>query len=154
MQICAAATDDAWAQASTLLLEYVASLGVDLGFQNFAEELAGLRHIYAPPTGGLLLAEIDNAYAGCVAVRQLAVDICEMKRLYVRPAFRAHHVGRQLAMAIIAEARRLGYARMRLDTLPTMHAAQTLYRALGFTEIAPYRFNPVPGTVFMELRLR
>ncbi len=154
MQLCSPITETDWAQARSLILELVAALDVDLSFQNFDEELARLRDIYAPPTGCLLLAKSDTAYVGCVALRKLADGICEMKRMYVKPAFRAQGAGLQLATAIIAEARRLGYERMRLDTLPTMHAAQTLYRALGFTEIAPYRYNPVVGTVFMELRFR
>ncbi len=153
MQVYSPGTDSDWVQAHALILELVASLGVDLSFQNFDDELAGLRSIYAPPTGCLLLAKSVADYAGCVALRKLEADTCEMKRMYVRPAFRAQGVGRQLAVAIIAAARRLGYARMRLDTLPTMHAAQALYRALGFREIEPYRYNPVSGTKFMELQL-
>ncbi len=153
MQLHAPVTDADWAQARNLILELVASLGVDISFQNFDAELAGLRSIYAPPTGCLLLAKIDTDYVGCVALRKLDEVICEMKRMYVRPAFRTQSVGRQLAVGIVAEARKLGYKRMRLDTLPAMHAAQALYRALGFKEIEPYRYNPIVGTVFMELQL-
>lgn len=149
---CQTARD--WAQARTLLLELVAAIEVDISFQNFDEELASLRQMYAPPTGGLLLAEAKDEFAGCVALRQFTAGVCEMKRMYVRPAYRGHGLGRLLAEAIIEQARALDYHSMRLDTLPTMHAAQALYRALGFKEIAPYRYNPVAGTIFMELSLR
>src|ERR1041384_2675645 len=151
MELYSPATDADWTQARELFLEYSAALDVDLCFQNFEQELAEMRRIYAPPTGCLLLARADGTGAGCIALRKLEAVVCEMKRLYVRPAFRAHGLGRQLAEAIIGEARRLGYERMRLDTLPQMRAAQALYRTLGFREIEPYRHNPIAGTLFMEL---
>jgi ribosomal protein S18 acetylase RimI-like enzyme len=136
-----------------LFEEYAASLGISLCFQGFDEELAGLPGAYAPPGGRLLLASRGKESAGCVAFRPLEPGICEMKRLYVRPAFRTGGVGRLLAERVIHEAATAGYHRMRLDSLPTMEAALQLYRRLGFREIAPYTTNPVEGAVFLELQL-
>ena len=143
----------ALAAARQLFQEYAASLDISLCFQGFDEELASLPGKYAPPQGRLLLAWRGNESAGCVALRPLAPDTCEMKRLYVRPAYRSGGAGRLLAERIIHEAATAGYRRMRLDTLPTMEAALALYRRLGFREIAPYTVNPVKGAVFLELQL-
>lgn len=138
-----------------LILDYQASLGLDLAFQHFAEEIASLATMYGPPEGALFLATLDGAAVGCVGVRPFAPEpgCCEMKRLYVVPAARGLRLGRQLAERSMTAARALGYARMRLDTLPSMSDAQTLYEALGFHDIPPYRHSPVPGTRFLEASL-
>jgi len=153
VRIVAACTEAQLADARSLFLEYAASLGVDLCFQNFSKELASLPGEYAPPRGTLLLATWKNELAGCVALRRIDDETGEMKRLYVRSAFRGKKIGRALALAAIAAAREIGYRRLRLDTLPSMTEAQSLYAALGFREIPAYRHNPVPGSRFLELSL-
>jgi len=141
------------AAARELCLEYAASLNFDLCFQNFDAELAALPGDYAPPRGAIMLASSAGAFAGCVAMRPLEADICELKRLYVRPAFRGSGAGRRLTAAIIEAARKAGYRRMRLDTIGTMLEAIGLYRSFGFREIAPYRHNPIAGAAYFELVL-
>jgi ribosomal protein S18 acetylase RimI-like enzyme len=128
---------------------------VDLCFQSFERELETLPQMYGVPGGALFLASrsTDGELAGCVALRRLDPDVCEVKRLYVRPDARGHHLGRELVNVLLAEARRLGYARVRLDTLASMTAARALYNSLGFKKIAPYNDHPVEGTEFMELTL-
>lgn len=152
-EIRAAESKSDWATARGLFEEYAASLGFDLSFQDFGREVASLPGAYAPPRGVILLAFDGPAAAGCVALRPLAEETCEMKRLYVRPPHRGTGLGKRLAVAILAEAAARGYRRMRLDTVPGMEAAIALYRALGFREIAPYRANPIPGALFMERML-
>ena len=142
------------ARVRELFLEYAESLGFSLCFQSFDQELAGLPGDYAPPDGRLLLMEYEGQPAGCVAVHRLEADICEMKRLYVRPAFRGKGLGRTLAERVLNEARAIGYHRLRLDTVePVMKNAVAMYRLLGFREIAPYRANPIAGALYMELDL-
>jgi putative acetyltransferase len=141
-------------QARELFLEYAQSLGFSLGFQNFDQELATLPGHYAPPEGRLLLAGYEGQLAGCVALHPLQPEICEMKRLYLRPQFRGKGIGFALVQRIIAEGRQIGYERMRLDTVePIMKDAVAMYRRFGFQEIAPYCANPNPGTLYLELRL-
>jgi putative acetyltransferase len=134
--------------------QYARFLDFDLSFQGFAEELASLPGDYSSPAGGLLLAQEGNETGGCVALRKIGDGICEMKRLFVSPQHRGKGIGRLLAEAVIQEGKRLGYNRMRLDTVPSMTSAISLYRTLGFKEIPSYCYNPVPGTKFFELRLR
>lgn len=133
-----------------LILEYAAATGVDLSFQGFQEEIEALPTHYQ----AMFLARWDEKPAGCVALRRIDDETCEMKRLYVRPEFRGKNIGRALAERVITEGRERSYNRMRLDTLPTMHEASALYEVLGFVEIAPYRYNPIAGTKYMELDLR
>ena len=146
-------SDDELAEAKRLFLEYADSLGFDLCFQDFEREFDRMPGDYVPPGGRLRLAVVDGAAAGCIAIRKLGVDICEMKRLYVRPAFRGRGIGRRLAGAVVRDARSLGYRAIRLDTIPEMAEATALYRSLGFVEIEPYRYNPIPGALYMELVL-
>lgn len=140
---------------TSLFRAYAASLPIDLGYQGFDGELASLPGKYAPPKGALLIARDANGDAlGCVGMRPLdEPGICEMKRLYVASAGRGQGLGKHLALAIIEAARAAGHREMRLDTLATMHEAQKLYRALGFTEIAAYYDTPIESTVFMSLKL-
>jgi carbonic anhydrase len=139
--------------ARTLFREYAAALGFDLGFQDFDKELEGLPGEYAPPSGRMYLVLVDGSLAGCAALRAMEEGICEMKRMYVRPGFRGLGLGRKLALTCIEEARAIGYRTMRLDTIATMAEAIALYHSLGFVEIPPYRFNPVPGAVYMKLEV-
>jgi len=181
MKLAQAETPEEIEEVRRLLREYEASLGVSLCFQDFERELAELPGEYAPPGGRLLLcsAGVSPAVAGasrsrtrgqdahatagetpalhqavgCVALRRIDDESCEMKRLYLRPGFRGRGAGRVLAVAIIGEARRIGYKKMRLDTLPSMREAMALYETLGFKRIEPYRYNPIEGAVFAELEL-
>ena len=144
--------------ARALFLEYAEQLGVDLDFQGFEEELAGLPGDYAEPRGSLLLAWVDGELAGCCALRPAEdvdyVNAAEMKRLFVRKAFRGFGLGRQLAEAILECGVRLGYASVLLDTLDDMESARALYEDLGFEEIPPYYHNPLPGAHYLRVDLR
>lgn len=146
-------SDEQWRQARTLIEQYAASLDLDLSFQNLQDELEHLASEYSPPGGAFLLAANEATYLGCVGLRQFAAGVGEIKRLYALPAARGHQIGRRLAEAIVDLARQRGYTRLLLDTLPTMTQAQSLYASLGFKPTAAYRFNPVPGTVYLELTL-
>jgi putative acetyltransferase len=136
-----------------LFQEYADSLNFALDFQDFREELETLPGKYGAPEGSILVAKENGAIVGCVAVRPLGSEICEMKRLYVKPEHRSKKIGRELAVAIIEEAKRLGYKAMRLDTVETMQEATALYRALGFQQIDAYCHNPLPGAMYFELTL-
>ena len=153
-EICQAESVSQIAFVRELFAEYAQSLGFSLCFQGFDRELAGLPGDYAPPEGRLLLLTLANDAAGCVALHKIDGSICEMKRLYVRPQFRGQGVGKILAERVIAEAREIGYTKLRLDTVePVMRTAVAMYRSLGFREIAPYRRNPIEGALYMELQL-
>ena len=140
-------------EVQRLFGEYAAWVGVDLSFQDFDRELADLPGDYVPPAGVLFVARVNGKVAGCVAAHQWRVGVCEMKRLFVRDAFRGSGCGRALVEGIITWARTAGYRRILLDTLPVMDQAQRLYQRLGFQDVAPYRPNPVPGARFLELVL-
>ena len=151
-------TDAELASAAAIFREYAAGLDVDLCFQNFDAEIASLPGEYAPPSGQLLLAYVDGELAGCGALRRFAdaddANACEMKRLFVRPGYRRFGLGRLLAQALLDEARRAGYSAMLLDTLDDMEAARELYASLGFVEIPPYYFNPIPGAHYLKAELK
>jgi putative acetyltransferase len=153
MQIENADTTELVRLARDLFVEYSESLGVDLCFQGFAEELARLPGEYARPAGRLMLIFNGLEAVGCGALRPIDDRVCEMKRVYLRPPVRGKGAGRVLIGALIETAREIGYEQMRLDTLPSMTRAMEIYRSLGFKEIAPYRVNPVPGASFLELEL-
>ena len=152
--IQAAETPADLAAAKALFLEYAESMDFDLCFQDFEGEMAAFPGGYAAPSGALLLAMLDGTPVGAVGLRDLGEGVCEMKRLYLRPAARGTGLGRALTEAVIAEGRRLGYRAMRLDTIAKHHdMAIALYRDLGFQEIPPYCVNPIPGALYMELSL-
>jgi len=141
--------------AKALAGEYAASLGFDLGYQDFSAEMADFPGKYAPPMGALLLGRLDGAVMGMVALRDLGQGIAEMKRLYVRPAARGSGIGAALAGAVVDVGRELGYRAMRLDTVPGEHdRAIALYRRMGFREIVPYYESPIPGTLYFQLDYR
>jgi putative acetyltransferase len=144
-------SEESWREARRLVEDYACSLNLDLCFQNFEDELADLAGEYGPPGGGFFLAEEEGVNVGCVGLRRFSDTTGEIKRLYVVPGARGSGVGRKLAEAVIALARKCGYRRIVLDTLPSMNEALALYASLGFRAIPAYRFNPVEGAVFLEL---
>jgi ribosomal protein S18 acetylase RimI-like enzyme len=153
VEIIEANTEQDILTARALFKEYTDSLGVDLTFQNYEQEVARLETIYGPPAGSLLLARYNGLFVGCVGLKKLDDLTCEMKRLYIKPETRGKGLGKALCEKIIKRGKELGYKRMRLDTLPSMTAAQVLYMKFGFREIEPYYDNPIPGTRYMELGL-
>jgi len=153
LRISEARWPDDRATVEALFREYVASLAEDISFQNVDDELANLPGKYARPTGAVLIARDGDAVAGAIAYRMVEPGVCEMKRLYVRPAFRGRDLGRELANELIEDARARGYRTMLLDTLASMAAARALYRDLGFVPTAPYYDNPLPGVMYMALEL-
>ncbi|MGD9232521.1 MAG: GNAT family N-acetyltransferase [Desulfobacterales bacterium] len=154
IKIVEANTKELIEQAKELIREYAQSLEFDLGFQDFDQEMENFPGQYASSRGCLFIALAANKAIGCVALRDLGQDICEMKRLYVKPLFRGQKVGKLLAEVVIKAARDMGYDYMRLDTIPSMKQANMLYNALGFKQIPPYRFNPIEGATFFELNLK
>jgi ribosomal protein S18 acetylase RimI-like enzyme len=143
-----------WREARRLVEEYASTLNLDLSFQNFAHELEHFENEYSAPSGAFLLAQRNDVFVGCVGLRKLSATVGEIKRLYVAPAARALGLGQSLVRNIVDEGRKLKYEQLVLDTLPSMLEAQSLYLAMGFEPIAPYRYNPVAGTVFLQLQLR
>jgi ribosomal protein S18 acetylase RimI-like enzyme len=159
LRIVPALSEETISQARILFREYASTIGVEVCLGDFERELASLPGLYAPPAGRLLLAiqelEGNSGEAiGCAALRKLEPDTCELKRLYVRPAFRGQGAARELVKELIAEARSIGYKRMVLDTLPSMQEAHKLYRTIGFREIPAYQKNPIPNSIFFGLELR
>jgi GNAT superfamily N-acetyltransferase len=157
IQLLTPTTPEELDAARAIIREYAETMGFDLCFQNFEGEMAALPGDYAAPAGGLLLAWVDGALAGCGAFRPLAdvdyANACEMKRLYVRKAFRRFGLGRQLAQALIDAATQAGHSAMLLDTLDEMEAARELYTSLGFEEVPPYYFNPIAGAHYLKVDL-
>jgi ribosomal protein S18 acetylase RimI-like enzyme len=157
IELVVAGTREQLDAAREIFRDYAASLAIDLCFQGFEAELNTLPGDYAEPGGVLLLAYVDGALAGCGAMRPLPdvdhANACEMKRLYVRPAFRGFGLGRRLAQELLDRAVAAGYSAMLLDTLDEMESARELYASLGFVEIAPYYFNPIPGAHYLKVDL-
>lgn len=153
LKIFPAQTDEDFNTAKELFVEYADSLGFDLSFQGFEEELANLPGNYFHPDGCLLLAAYKGQPVGCVGLRKLSDGVCEMKRLYVKKQFRRLGIGRALVEAVIDKARKIGYNYMRLDTVPSMEVARALYISVGFKKISAYRYNPIQDAAFMELKL-
>ena len=153
LKIFPAKTEQDFDIAKKLLVEYADSLGFHLRFQNFEEELANLPSVYVSPSGCLLLAVYKEQPVGCVGLRKLNDEVCEMKRLYVREQFRSLGIGRALVEAVIEKARKIDYNYMRLDTVPSMEVASALYASVGFKNTGAYRYNPIEEAVFMELKL-
>ena len=154
IEITHCSSDSDFSLALKITKDYIEWLDLDLSFQDVDDELTSFSSVYAPPSGLFLIAREAGELAGGIGLRLFAPKICEMKRLFVYEPFRKRHTGRALCTALIKEALRLGYEKMRLDTLGRMQAAMRLYQALGFRDIAPYRFNPDPTTRYMELQLR
>lgn len=145
---------EAFEIAKNLFNEYAEELGIDLSFQNFSKELEEVEIEYAPPQGALFLAHNEGKEAiACFAIRKWEGEICELKRMYIRKAFRGKGLGKKLLLKSIEQAKTLGYEKMRLDTLPSMRAAIELYRSVGFVEIEAYRYNPISGTKYFEKEL-
>jgi GNAT superfamily N-acetyltransferase len=149
-----ARSDEHWRQARAFVEEYAGALAVDLSFQDIERELEHLREEYSPPSGAFFLAEVGGDFVGCIGLRRFADGVGEIKRLYVGPSARGHGIGRRLVDAAVAAARDCGYARVVLDTLPSMQDALRLYASLGFTPTAPYRFNPIEATSYLEKIIR
>jgi ribosomal protein S18 acetylase RimI-like enzyme len=153
IKIISAINNECVTRAKELIQEYALSLGLDLGFQDFEQEMATFPSQYSPPGGCLFVAQYENKIVGCVGLRDQGSGICEMKRMYVQPNFRGKGLGKALAEAGIDKARSMGYTHMRLDTAPSMESAIRLYTSLGFRDIAPYRFNPIEGARYLELKI-
>ncbi|NPV91699.1 MAG: GNAT family N-acetyltransferase [Firmicutes bacterium] len=154
MKVIRVQSEEQVSSVRELIREYTFSLGVDLHFQGLAQELAGLPGEYSEPDGGLLAVDMNGRLIGCVALRKLEPRICEMKRMYVKPEFRGRGIGRMLAEAVVQNAREIGYEKMRLDTLSRLEDAISLYTSMGFQEIEPYIYNPLPGVRFLELNIQ
>jgi GNAT superfamily N-acetyltransferase len=154
IKLRSAQTENDYALAKDLFVEYASQLGVDLSFQNFSNELEKIRTEYGPPTGVIILVfdEEENAI-GCFAIRKFQDSVCELKRMYLRNEFQGKGIGKVMLKKAITIGSELGYERMRLDTLPTMESAIQLYSKVRFYEIEPYRFNPVQGTKYFEIQL-